>query len=371
MLLLVDLSYLSRFWTQFEAWLAMQHADTGGLRRAQGAERRETFVAIYNATDNDIKSLQAKWAAPTPKDAHAILSQPDITVTNKSDKIIQLQKLLKLQATVLRLNQAGEDGALRLVFGIERAVGPKPAERTWRDEWVDAWMERKQLAGENAKRANYEPGGISSIDKFIGQDTKQIEWKVNAGWPREQAEAYTEISMSIKVSLAAAVRERSDRYAASTHEVCEALEGAARRQTEVAPLMYGNLVGLFGYASEDPAWEALRQPGAMPGLGLVTNGIVKGMAPSANTFPDDKGYCICENIGGKQTFVLQDSDIVCIRSAPKDAAGYHSLVQVGTTAYSMPPLSTVTLEKVQEPGEWEVRGYRVQRRLYTVSLTFK
>ena len=55
MLLLVDLSYLSRFWTQFEAWLAMQHADTGGLRRAQGAERRENFVPIYNATENDIK----------------------------------------------------------------------------------------------------------------------------------------------------------------------------------------------------------------------------------------------------------------------------------------------------------------------------
>eukprot|EP00966_Prymnesium_polylepis_P329092 7384838-Prymnesium_polylepis.1 len=76
----------------------MQHADTGGLRRARGAERRETFVPIYNATEHDIESLQAKWATPTPEDAHAILSQPDITVTNESDKEMQLLKLHKLQA---------------------------------------------------------------------------------------------------------------------------------------------------------------------------------------------------------------------------------------------------------------------------------
>eukprot|EP00966_Prymnesium_polylepis_P045769 1059537-Prymnesium_polylepis.1 len=33
--------------------------------------------------------------------------------------------------------------------------------------------------------------------------------------------------------------------------------------------------------------------------------------------------------------------------------------------------ATVTLEKVQEPGEWEVCGQRVRRHLYTVSITYK
>ena len=37
----------------------------------------------------------------------------------------------------------------------------------------------------------------------------------------------------------------------------------------------------------------------------------------------------------------------------------------------LPPLATVTLESVQEPGEWEVRGFRVQRRLFTVSVSYK
>ena len=37
----------------------------------------------------------------------------------------------------------------------------------------------------------------------------------------------------------------------------------------------------------------------------------------------------------------------------------------------MPPLATVTLEKVQQPGEWEVCGLKVQRRLFTVSVSYK
>ena len=38
-LILLDLSYLSRFWTQFEAWLSMQTATKEGLRPASEAEQ--------------------------------------------------------------------------------------------------------------------------------------------------------------------------------------------------------------------------------------------------------------------------------------------------------------------------------------------
>ena len=37
----------------------------------------------------------------------------------------------------------------------------------------------------------------------------------------------------------------------------------------------------------------------------------------------------------------------------------------------MPALTTVTLEKVEQPGEWEACGHKVQRRLFTVRVTFK
>ena len=77
------------------------------------------------------------------------------------------------------------------------------------------------------------------------------------------------------------------------------------------------------------------------------------------------------NQGGEEIDELQESDIVCIRSAAADADGLHSLVQTGGGTYELPPLATVTLESVQEAGEWEVRGLRVQRRLFTVRVAFR
>ena len=60
-LILLDLSYVSRFWTQFEAWLSMQQATTGKLCRASGFERRETIVTIYNGTATAVKLLEEQW----------------------------------------------------------------------------------------------------------------------------------------------------------------------------------------------------------------------------------------------------------------------------------------------------------------------
>ena len=46
-LILLDLSYISRFWTQYEAWLSMQTATKDGLRPATEAERRCEIRVIY------------------------------------------------------------------------------------------------------------------------------------------------------------------------------------------------------------------------------------------------------------------------------------------------------------------------------------
>eukprot|EP00966_Prymnesium_polylepis_P176666 4090650-Prymnesium_polylepis.1 len=75
--------------------------------------------------------------------------------------------------------------------------------------------------------------------------------------------------------------------------------------------------------------------------------------------------------GGEETYQLVDSDVVCFRSAPADADGYHSLIQLGGASYALPPLATVTLERVQQPDEWEVCGHRVRQRLLTVSATYR
>ena len=113
------------------------------------------------------------------------------------------------------------------------------------------------------------------------------------------------------------------------------------------------------------------QPGANVGVSFVTNGVVLAAFPNANNFPDDKGFYKAANNDGTLTYQLQDSDIVCFRSAPTAADGYHSLIQTGHSGYSTPPCATVTLEKVEQPGEWEVCGQKVQRRLFTVSVTYK
>ena len=238
---------------------------------------------------------------------------------------------------------------------------------------MDAWIERGKLEGKNyGTRANFEePGFVNSIEKMIKNLAPSIEWKVDHGWPQEQAEAYTVIGSCLGAPLAASVRDRSDRYAASTHVMCDVLAQRAKQMTEAAPLLYYDLTGKVGLATVDPAWKALTQPGASAGLGFVTNGVVQGDTADSGCFPDDKGFYKCVNTGGKMTFELQDSDVVCFRSAVADADGYHSLINTGDGSYAMPPLATVTLEKVQQPGEWEVRGHKVQRRLFTVRVTFK
>ena len=103
-LILLDLSYVSRFWTQFEAWLSMQFATPGGLKSAVGTRNtRHHIVAIQNAAAQSelfTKALVDNWAEKTPEQAFEFLSKPDVTVTNQSDKDGQLLKIKSLGETV-------------------------------------------------------------------------------------------------------------------------------------------------------------------------------------------------------------------------------------------------------------------------------
>jgi len=108
-LLLLDLSYISRFWTQFEAWCSMQTLSSSGLRPAsKGVERRCTVAPILGANSSLVESLLAMWGERSPQQAHDLLSKDDVTVTNLSDKEGQLPKILKLNETVRAvLSRAG------------------------------------------------------------------------------------------------------------------------------------------------------------------------------------------------------------------------------------------------------------------------
>jgi hypothetical protein len=99
-LIILDLSYLSRFWTQFEAWLAMQQPTKDGLRPATPGERRWTIVPIYAAPQEFGTALESMWAKRSPEEAYGVLSQPDVTVTSQADKVTQLGKLKLLDSRV-------------------------------------------------------------------------------------------------------------------------------------------------------------------------------------------------------------------------------------------------------------------------------
>ena len=92
-LLLIDNTYIGRFWTCFEAWLAFQNPSPWGLNSDQESGRYH-IVELHNAKDVNMREQVVKmWKHKTPADAHAILSRPDIAVTNKRDKDVQLPKI--------------------------------------------------------------------------------------------------------------------------------------------------------------------------------------------------------------------------------------------------------------------------------------
>ena len=99
-LILLDLSYIGRFWTLFEAWLSMQIVHPEGLKPATPEEQRFEIVPVHGANKIMGESLTSMWAERTPQEAYELLAEPDVTVTNQSDKEIQLVKLLQLDEEV-------------------------------------------------------------------------------------------------------------------------------------------------------------------------------------------------------------------------------------------------------------------------------
>ena len=81
----------------------MQTATSAGLKPAAEGESRVTIETILNANSILGASLRSMWESKTPDEAHNILAQADVTVTNQSDKDKQLPKLAKLNERVKEL----------------------------------------------------------------------------------------------------------------------------------------------------------------------------------------------------------------------------------------------------------------------------
>ena len=137
-LILLDLSYLRRFWMQFEAWLSMQQATTGKLCRA--ASDRGAISHLQWHADRGETTLE-QWQNVS-QSGHGGPRQPDVTVTNQRTR--RRRSRLGIFAENVKVNTGG----FKLVMTIERAVGKKPrGGRGRRSGWMRSW--RGKLDGGN------------------------------------------------------------------------------------------------------------------------------------------------------------------------------------------------------------------------------
>ena len=127
---------------------------------------------------------------------------------------------------------------------------------------------------------------------------------------------------------------------------------------------------LFSLGDEDPAWLNLQQ--AAPGFVFESRCISVCMAANDLNFDFNfhGGFRTPVRVDGVVQYRLRDSPIVRFVSAPRDRSGCHSLIPVDHDTFRLPPLARITLEQVDEPGEWDANGHVIWQRCYTVSLSY-
>ena len=251
---------------------------------------------------------------------------------------------------------------------LAHAVGPKP-DRSWETEWQRLRSDELALTGQSVPPGAFGRGGSESVEARVAAFEKTIAWAKAAGWSDVHAEAYTLISCCGRAALARALRANSPAYAACTHLAFEALSSAASSLREPAPPCYTSLEGRFGLCALDPCWAALLDAGAKVGLQLVTSAIVFGDAGAGALKAE--GFHKLVNRDGATEYELQESDVVCFVShAAADEGMHRSLVQTGGSSYDVPPMATITLDRIDGPGEWEAHGVRPQRRRFSVTVSY-
>ena len=166
-----------------------------------------------------------------------------------------------------------------------------------------------------------------------------------------------------------------------------AIDGIAEA---VAPDAYTDLDGTYGMKTNDGAWAALT-PDAAPGVSFVTHaplevccGVTSHPTPSTRCFStqasahprclSDAGFSAAVVLNTGIDYAPMDSDIVRFRSRGRAGGKHRSLVRTAATPserqYDLPPLSRVTLERIDEAGSWTEFGRMPHRRLYTVVVEF-
>jgi serine/threonine protein kinase len=99
-LILLDKTYGTRFWTSMEAWCSMQTATVEGVRPARAGEERFKVRCIHNASKVYGEAELMELAKKDVGEMTVFLASPDVAVTNKKDKETMLPVVGKIDERV-------------------------------------------------------------------------------------------------------------------------------------------------------------------------------------------------------------------------------------------------------------------------------
>mmetsp|Transcript_24433 Transcript_24433/g.77427 ORF Transcript_24433/g.77427 Transcript_24433/m.77427 type:complete len:469 (+) Transcript_24433:462-1868(+) len=122
-LVLLDMSYMSRFWTQTEAWMAMHEPSKATVSEDT---RRYTIVPLHNAGSSMVSALVDMWAGKNAQEAHEAIRPVDFGVEPSSlegllpRKEAQLYELIWRRAVASQMASARHE-ALSISLAAEGA----------------------------------------------------------------------------------------------------------------------------------------------------------------------------------------------------------------------------------------------------------
>ena len=106
MVILYDNQYNGRFWPCVECWSSFQVATPNGLESEKlDHRRRATFVCVAASAGTEAEAqsfMEKQWRHVTSKEAVRRLLGPDLLVTNKKDKEVQVHVLTNLNKQVAK-----------------------------------------------------------------------------------------------------------------------------------------------------------------------------------------------------------------------------------------------------------------------------
>ena len=353
---------------------------------SSGASEEDPEAIMLRAEEQAVASAAAKLTRPTTRLANDVLL---IIATRGTAKDLGKAQVVSrgwkdaarrevgLRTAGRSLNYFTQKPAyLRSIELLDAVVGPKPA-GSWRDRWPELQYakflrvdESLALLHDRETVLQLFRNNIHVIDAELAKIRESIDWKVQWGWPRTLAEDYTLIMTHFKAALGDSVSEASRDFAAAVHLLRDALTLRAPLEA-VAPDAYTDLDGTYGMKTNDGAWAALT-PDAAPGVSFVTRAPLEASAHPRCL--SDAGFSAAVVLNTGIDYAPMDSDIVRFRSRGRAGGKHRSLVRTAATPserqYDLPPLSRVTLERIDEAGSWSEFGRMPQRRLYTVVVEF-